>query len=247
MYLLMKTFSIFFITFTYLVRSFFPNANVNELKKKWALQILSKFEIEIVQKNMCETTRQLILVGNHISFLDIIVLVAIHPEVVFLAKKEIASWPIIGAGAKRIGTIFVNRNSAESRAKAKASIKSVFQNKFKETHIAGFPSGTTTLYEEKPWKRGLFEIAQYCQVEIQPFRIRYAPLRECAYIDEDSLVKSLMLLFKTKNKKVFCEWGQAVEIYDLDRQLAEVKSWASSPESIHEEKILGRSSYTLEL
>src|SRR4051812_18939807 len=48
-----------------------------------------------------------LIVSNHVSWLDILVLSAICP-VAFIAKKEVASWPIVGITAKLTNTIFVD-------------------------------------------------------------------------------------------------------------------------------------------
>lgn len=52
-------------------------------------------------------------VSNHISWIDIIVLGA-TARVFFLAKAEIAHWPIIGLLAKSAGTLFIQRGSGDS-------------------------------------------------------------------------------------------------------------------------------------
>ncbi len=244
---ILKTYFIFLHTLIYLIRSFLPKANLIQLKQDWACQILRDFNFELNVKNKCAVNSQQILVGNHISFLDIVVLMAVHPQVVFLSKKEVSRWPVIGSAARRIGTIFVDRSCVQSRSQVKTNIKNIFLNKFRIIHLAGFPSGTTTLTEDKPWKKGLFEIAQQCDVKIQPFRISYSPLRECAYIDDDNLLESLKLLFRTQNKKINFEWGTPFEVTDLDQQLNAVRTWATPPESPNEKKVLGRPTHSFQL
>ena len=49
-----------------------------------------------------------LIVSNHVSWVDIVVLAAIAP-MVFVAKREVASWPLIGAAAKVQRVIFVDR------------------------------------------------------------------------------------------------------------------------------------------
>src|SRR5262249_19153294 len=50
----------------------------------------------------------LLIVANHCSWLDICVISAIEP-VVFVAKQEVARWPVIGILAKLQRTVFVDR------------------------------------------------------------------------------------------------------------------------------------------
>ncbi|MBC7741697.1 MAG: 1-acyl-sn-glycerol-3-phosphate acyltransferase [Bdellovibrionaceae bacterium] len=225
---LIKTTSIFYMTLIYLMKSYRKGACINQLKQDWALAVLRKFDFQIEVKNrLLNTNHNQIILGNHISFLDILVLLALQPQTVFLSKIEVARWPIIGAGAKRMGTLFVNRGCSQSRAHAKNQIKDIFVKGQKPIHLAGFPSGTTCLTESKPWKKGLFEIAEQSETQVQPFRISYEPLRECAYIDDDNLFLSLAKLFKTPNKKVIFEWGEAFYVNQLETQMLELQRWTA--------------------
>ncbi len=222
-----STILIFVSTFRYFLKSFRKDASVIELKQQWALDILKRFDMKLKVTQSPTNEKQAILVGNHISYLDIIVLLAVFPKVVFLAKREIASWPIIGVAAKRIGTVFVSRESRDSRGKARYEISQMLKKR-NEIFVAGFPSGTTCLTESKPWKKGLFEIAKHNEVVIQPFRIIYTPMRECSYVEQDNLFLSLMNLFKTKNKTIFFEWGEEFNVSQhIDSQIEQTKSWCS--------------------
>jgi 1-acyl-sn-glycerol-3-phosphate acyltransferase len=64
--------------------------------------------IRIVANGTRITGRPVLIVSNHISWVDIVVLAAIAP-MVFVAKREVASWPLIGAAAKVQKVIFVDR------------------------------------------------------------------------------------------------------------------------------------------
>ena len=64
--------------------------------------------IDIVTNGAQVTGQPVLIVSNHISWVDIVVLAAIAP-MVFVAKREVASWPLIGAAAKVQKVIFVDR------------------------------------------------------------------------------------------------------------------------------------------
>lgn len=51
-----------------------------------------------------------LIIANHVSWTDIIVLASLHP-LVFLAKSEVASWPALGFLARLQGAIFVERGN----------------------------------------------------------------------------------------------------------------------------------------
>ncbi len=79
-----------------------------------------------------------LVVSNHVSWLDISVIGSRMP-VVFLAKGEIASWPILGFIIKTAGTLFIDRGRGASDAKARLS-ESLTNNQA----VLIFPEGTTT-------------------------------------------------------------------------------------------------------
>ena len=62
-----------------------------------------------------------LLVSNHLSYLDVVVL-ASRLECIFVAKKEVESWPIIGALSRSVGTIFVDRSNRRDLARVNAEI-----------------------------------------------------------------------------------------------------------------------------
>ncbi|MEK6556624.1 MAG: lysophospholipid acyltransferase family protein [Bdellovibrionota bacterium] len=217
-----QTKKIFTKTLGYIFRSYAPGVSILALKKEWADEIIDLlgFKVEVVGE--APKNNSVILIGNHISYVDIIVLMSVHPQVVFLSKKEVASWPVIGAAARRIGTLFVDRSSKEHRQKVRGKIGELLSQGAR--HLAVFPSGTTTLDEAIPWKKGIFEIAADQKLPLQTFRISYKPLRACAYIGEDNLVLHLMNLFKTKNKKVRFEWLKQYEASAESEFIVEVQN-----------------------
>jgi len=56
------------------------------------------------------------VVANHVSWTDIIALASLYPFV-FLAKREVASWPVLGLLARLQGTVFVERGARQDVAR----------------------------------------------------------------------------------------------------------------------------------
>lgn len=50
------------------------------------------------------------VVANHVSWTDVIALSSLYP-LVFLAKREVANWPVLGWLARLQGTVFVDRGN----------------------------------------------------------------------------------------------------------------------------------------
>ena len=59
--------------------------------------------------------------ANHVSWLDPMILMAMYPTV-FIAKREIRSWPVVGAVVARTGAVFINRNSRNDVAPVNEAI-----------------------------------------------------------------------------------------------------------------------------
>lgn len=71
----------------------------------WACGMLAILGVELELVGV-PPSGAVLVVANHLSYLDIPVLAALFPGR-FVAKSEIASWPVLGALAGLVGTIFV--------------------------------------------------------------------------------------------------------------------------------------------
>jgi lyso-ornithine lipid O-acyltransferase len=69
----------------------------------------------------CLPARPLLLVANHSSWLDVPVITAVAP-VVFVAKQEVASWPLLGLLAKLQRSVFVDRGRRQKTLEVNAQI-----------------------------------------------------------------------------------------------------------------------------
>jgi len=58
-----------------------------------------------------------LVASNHVSYLDILVLASLYPSL-FLAKREIATWPVFGWIAWGAGTLFIDRGQAKDVVRA---------------------------------------------------------------------------------------------------------------------------------
>ncbi len=121
--------------------------------------------------------RPLLIVTNHISWLDIPVLSTLAP-MSFVAKAEMATWPLFGWLARMQRTIFVAR---EERRKAGAQADEIADRLAAHEIIVLFPEGTTsdgnTLL---PLKTPLFEAAKLAlaktgleRATVLPIALRY--------------------------------------------------------------------------
>jgi len=80
------------------------------------------------------------VVANHVSWLDIYAINALHP-VAFVSKAEVRDWPLIGWLARHTETIFLRRGS---RGHARIINDEIAAALGAGGNIAVFPEGTTT-------------------------------------------------------------------------------------------------------
>jgi len=97
-----------------------------------------------------------LLVSNHLSYLDVL-LVAAEVPAIFVAKREVRSWPGVGLLASIVGTIFVDRESPRDLVRVGGVIESALAAG--ETVVL-FAEGTSTRGDRVlPLKPALLEPA----------------------------------------------------------------------------------------
>jgi 1-acyl-sn-glycerol-3-phosphate acyltransferase len=114
-----------------------------------------------------------LLVANHVSYLDIPVLGALA-GVDFVAKAEIAGWPVMGAIGRLIDTLYVER-----RVSASATARDALAGRLSDGgRLAMFPEGTTTDGRRVlPFRSAPFAALEATpQACVQPVTLRYAAL-----------------------------------------------------------------------
>src|SRR5690606_21982668 len=79
------------------------------LPQLWHKLICRAFGLSVEVVNQPETDRQALYVSNHISYLDIPVISCVL-SASFVAKADVARWPVFGLLAKLHQTVFVSRS-----------------------------------------------------------------------------------------------------------------------------------------
>ncbi len=163
-----------------------------------------------------------LFLGNHISYLDIPLLMSQMP-IMFVAKKELAAWPVFGTAIRKLGMVLVDRNVPDSRARAAEAVAHCVSTR--KQSVAIFPSGTTTMNEEKDWRWGAFQIAKRFDLPVQPFRLKYAPARKAAYLLEDNFVFHLLELLGVDRIEAKVEFAPVVKIHDPKQDCIRWQQW----------------------
>jgi len=133
-----------------------------------------------------------LVASNHVSYLDIVVLGSLYPSV-FLAKREIASWPLFGWIARGAGTLFVDRELARDVVRAGREMSDRLALGLPLTI---FPEGRSSRgVEILPYQPSLLEPAARAGIPCWAASISYetpgstlAPSRTICWHDSESLL-----------------------------------------------------------
>ncbi|MDA7948010.1 MAG: 1-acyl-sn-glycerol-3-phosphate acyltransferase [Hyphomicrobiaceae bacterium] len=113
--------------------------------------------IRIHQQGEIAEDRPVLLIANHISWLDISVLSAVGP-VSFVAKSEVGTWPFISWLAKLQGSVFVERRQ---RMNTHTSASEIMNRLREGDHIVIFAEGTSSDGNRVlPFRTSLFAAAK---------------------------------------------------------------------------------------
>nr|WP_252193117.1 lysophospholipid acyltransferase family protein [Rhizobium sp. CSW-27] len=172
-----------------------------------------------------ESRRPLMLAANHASWKDILVLGAVA-DVAFIAKAEVADWPIFGLLAKWQKSVFVVR---EQKRRTGEQVNEVAERLAAREIIVLFPEGTTSdgnrLLDVKTSLFGAASAAVPASPEgvvyVQPVSIAYTgiygmPMGRyhrpiAAWPGDVELVPHLMGILRTGALEVDVDFGEAVE------------------------------------
>jgi len=163
----------------------------------WARGMLKTMGI-----NHCVTGHRpgsnVMFVSNHISWIDILVLMASCPGV-FLAKSDLLGWPLIGWMCRQADTMFLQRGNARALVERMGSLRHAFGQR---ENVFLFPEGTTTKgVVVRDFFPGLFQAAIDSGIAVQPVALTYREQGNRSvsvpYVDDDHFVKHFARLLKT--------------------------------------------------
>lgn len=139
------------------------------LVRRWSARLLGICRVRL-ERTEGGALAHALIVANHISWLDIFVINAVHP-CRFVAKAEIRAWPVLGWLVAQAGTVFIARgNRRDLRHIFKGLVDALGQRR----RVAFFPEGTTASQGALlPFHANLFEAAIDAAVPVQPVALAY--------------------------------------------------------------------------
>lgn len=148
--------------------------------------ILAALGVELVWRGPAPRPGSL-LVANHVSWLDVVALLAVTP-VRLVAKHDVRAWPGVGALAALTGAIFVDRTRPKRLPATVAEIAAALRS---GRSVAVFPEGTTFCGAERGrFRPAVFQAAVDAGAPVLPVTIRYGS-PSASFIGDDTLWSSV--------------------------------------------------------
>lgn len=191
----------------------------------WAQAMLKLAGIELSVSGLPVRDGPALLVANHLSWLDIVVLHASR-YCRFVSKADIKHWPLVGTLAGGAGTLYIER---ESRRDAHRVVHHMAERLKLGEVLAVFPEGTTadgvTL---KPFHANLLQAAISTDAPVQPIALRFvdADTGQTSfaprYIDDDSIFVSIWETLCVRRLRAEVVFGEPQQCHGRDR-----RTWAA--------------------
>lgn len=207
----------------------FPRLPVAEREarvQRWALRMLEIMGIRLVVQGTPPGQGPLLLVINHLSWLDILSIHAAR-HVRFVSKSGVRQWPVIGTLSDGAGSLYIER---ERRRDAMRVVHHMTEALREGDLIAVFPEGTTSDGRGLlPFHANLLQAAISSGAPVMPAALRYADAatgetsQAPRYIDDDNLAVSVWNTLKAPPLLAIVRFGEPQSSFARDR-----RGWAQS-------------------
>jgi 1-acyl-sn-glycerol-3-phosphate acyltransferase len=192
--------------------------------REWSRQMLCIMGVELLVRDTPPGTGPVLLVANHVSWLDILVMNAAHPAR-FVSKADVKHWPVLGALITGAGTLYIER---ESRRDAMRVVHHMAERLQAQDTLAVFPEGTTgdgrTLL---PFHANLFQAAIAAQAPVVPVALRFVDAASGqrsdapVFIGDTTLIASIWTTLRASSLQAVVAYGEPQTHDGRDR-----RAWA---------------------
>lgn len=153
-----------------------------------------------------------LFVANHVSWIDISLLHSQH-AVGFVAKSEIARWPLVGWMASRADTIYHRRGNENS---LRGVMEQVVERLREGQPIGVFPEGGTGDGSEvRVFHARILQVAVDAQTPVQPVALCYGPQgaaqTQVAFASGESFVRNFFRLLGDRGRQAQVHFLEPIE------------------------------------
>ncbi len=137
--------------------------------------VLFGVRVHVKHRERFHKTGGRLVVSNHLSYIDVLVLSALAPAV-FITSVELKNTALLGTLARLSGSIFVERRRPSG---LKREIEDIALALGQGLPVALFPEGTTSNGDRvQPFKNSLFDAAVLTRADIVPVCFRYTRVND---------------------------------------------------------------------
>ncbi len=173
LYLILALLGMAFLCFSSRQRHFFLAKNVSIFC--WLGTKIFNINVLIDNHEHVDLSASYLLVGNHLSYVDIIALSSIKPTL-FVTSKEMQKTPGLGLLCEMAGCVFVDRKNKQNLRK---EIQEIIDALGDDSPVTFFPEATSTNGESLlRFRLPLFEAAIASKRSVLPFCLNYLSLDE---------------------------------------------------------------------
>ena len=192
----------------------FPQLNQQQRDARvqvWAMQLLRIWGIDLEVRGAPVVSGPALLVCNHISWLDILVIHATR-HCRFVSKSELKGWPLLGTLATGAGTLYIER---AQRKDAMRMVKDMAQSLREGEVLAVFPEGTTgDGIGMLPFHSNLIQSAIEGDAPIQALALQFVDTRTqgismaARFVGDDTLLASIWSTLNARGLKAVVNFGE---------------------------------------
>lgn len=188
----------------------------------WSRELLAHAGIGLAIRGLEPVGGPVMLVSNHLSWLDIPVLHAAR-YCRFISKSDVQGWPLIGALATAAGTLYIERSSRRDAMRMVHAMREALEQ---GEVLAVFPEGTTGNGRELlPFHANLLQAAVAAGAPVQPVGLRFvdratgATSYVASYIGDETLVGSIWRTLCAPPIEAIVHFGMPEQAQGRDRRV----------------------------
>jgi 1-acyl-sn-glycerol-3-phosphate acyltransferase len=196
-------------------------AGRHAIVQRWSAQMLRRLGVEVRVSGTAQPGAVL-MVANHVSWLDIPALHASAPQARFVSKSAVAHWPLLGKLARAGGTLFIERERKRDALRVVHEVAAALRS---ANAVAVFPEGTTGAgHGVLPFHANLLQAAITTATVVQPVVMRYSEPGHrvsvaAQYTGTTTLIESLMKVCRARGLVVDVRFLPAEPVGEADRRV----------------------------
>lgn len=187
----------------------------------WSRRMLQRMGVELVLHGQPPVTGPVLVVSNHISWLDILAINAARP-CRFVSKSDVKDWPLVGRLVAGSGTLFIER---ERRRDVMRVVHHLAERLQAGDVLAVFPEGTTgDGCGVLPFHANLLQAAVVTDRPVQAVALAYRDRRTRqphagpTYVGDTTLVASLWRTLCADDLQVVLRFAEPETAQGRDRR-----------------------------